>query len=406
MMLKFIRNPLFPFIFQFITLIFFVALLISGFNNIDIATLLIWKFWWPVLIIITFFFGRFWCTVCPMELLNNLSHRLARFLRFKGISLPGWITAGWVIILFYLLLQISIGVFKVNKVASLTSLLFFIFFLTAIITGIIFSQPRAFCRGFCPAGILLKNYSHIPPFQIHHKSGAVCKSCLDKYCANPKYQDRFNNRSCPSFLKPHERWLGDDCNLCFQCLKICPYDNLTFGVIKIKRRLAMLRPLLLTAALYVFMESGFVLYELSEDTAWLEDFIFMPVNWLASALNIPYLYSYLKVGWYLLFLPFAFAGLFWFISRICKNGLRLQELIKRLAFVFLPIVASGHVAKAMIETNESLRIIGVLLVGISPLISMRYFKNELAFKNLFLPVYSGIIIMVSLYLIGIITPLL
>lgn len=335
MLLKLIRHPLFPFIFQVIALIVFLTLLLNGFNNVNIIPI-IWKLWWPgLLVITTFFFGRLWCTVCPIELVNNLSHRLGRSFGLKGIRLPNWISAGWSILLFYLLLQVSVSAFKVNKIPVLTSLLLSLFFLLAIITGIIFIQPRAFCRGFCPAGILLKNYSRITPLQIYPISSQACVACVDKYCANPRYQNRFNNRSCPSLLKPYERSLGDDCNLCFQCVKICPYDNLSFGLIKPKVRQEMLRPMLFTCALYVFMESGFVLSEFLEG-------------------KIPEFSPYLMVGGFLLFLPFIFISLFWVISRLRKSNSRLSEFIPSLGLKLLPGVALAHVVKAMMEIHAFL----------------------------------------------------
>lgn len=366
----------FPFIFQFASFLVFAILLIGGFLHKDFILLFIWKFWWPGLVVLTFFFGRLWCAACPMELMSNLAYRSGRAIGLKGINLPDWLKAGWLTLLFYLLLQFATHAFKVNAAPFYTSVLFSIFLSLAVISGFVFSHPRSFCAGFCPASMLLKNYSRITRLQLYTISLPACNNCREKYCLE----------SCPSLLKPYERSLSDDCTLCFKCVKACPYDNLGFGMIKKGPWLAMFRPLLLSLALYVFIEGGFVLYELSEEVKWLEEL-------------------HIGMPWFLLVFPFIFLSLLWAMSRFSKSRLGLSEFIKRLALIFLPVVASGHVAKAMIEINSSLKVLGGLLVVSSPLISICYFKKELGLEKLDLAAYSGIIIIVSLYLVSIISSL-
>ncbi len=38
------------------------------FAQTQLATLLVWGIWLPLLIVLTGFFGRIWCSVCPLEL--------------------------------------------------------------------------------------------------------------------------------------------------------------------------------------------------------------------------------------------------------------------------------------------------------------------------------------------------
>lgn len=163
----------------------------------------------------------------------------------------------------------------------------------------------------------------------------------------------------------------------------------------------MFKPLLTACALYVFMESGFVLYELSEEIEWLEGALFGPVKWLVSVLNIAFAYPYFKVGGFLLFLPFIFIFLLWIISRLCKSNLKVSEFIQSIGLVLLPVVAGGHVAKALMEIIASTRIIGGFLIAISPFIAIRYFKKVII-AELALSAYTGMCFIGSLYLISII----
>lgn len=324
--------------------------------------------------------------VCPIELVNNLSHRLARFSGYIGINLPAWIRGSWLILLFYLMLQFLTHTFHVNKIPIFTSLLFLGFFLLSVITGFIFNAPRSFCIGFCPANILLKNYTRLTSLQLARLSPEKCAACPEKYCANPKYQNRFDKRSCPSSLKPFDRHIGDECTLCFQCVKICPYDNLGFGIISLDTYLQMFKPLLSACALYVFIEAGFVLYELLEEVGWFEE---------------------VGLVWFLLAGPFIFISLFWGISRLCKTVLGLPEFIRRIGICLLPSVAAAHVSKAIMELNEAAAFIlpkqlvamaAACLILVSPLISLRYFREALTSWGLRFSAYAGIVFIVALYL--------
>lgn len=324
--------------------------------------------------------------VCPIELLNNISQRLAKSTGSIGINMPGWLKGGWFALLFYLMLQFLMNVFHINKIPVFTSVLFLGFLLLSIASGFIFSAPRSFCIAFCPASILLKNYSRLTSLQLMRISPEKCDACPEKYCSNPKYQDRFDRRSCPSSLKPFDRHIGDDCTLCFQCVKICPYDNLGFGIINPGAYSQMFKPLLSACALYVFLEAGFVLYELIEEVGWFEG-----VNF----------------AWFLLAGPFVFISLLWIISRLCKSGLGLPEFIRRVGIFLLPSVAAAHVSKAIMELNESTAFIlpkqliiiaAACLIFVSPVISMRYFKQALTSPGLRLSAYAGLIFIVALYL--------
>ena len=45
-------------------------------RNTNLANLIVWSYWWPLIIITTIVIGRMWCTVCPMELLTAIASEL------------------------------------------------------------------------------------------------------------------------------------------------------------------------------------------------------------------------------------------------------------------------------------------------------------------------------------------
>ena len=74
-------SPFFPYIVQAAILVLFLWLAVFGwglfapegvqskqFAKTNIVNLLIWGLWWPAMVWMAVFFGRFWCAVCPLEL--------------------------------------------------------------------------------------------------------------------------------------------------------------------------------------------------------------------------------------------------------------------------------------------------------------------------------------------------
>lgn len=67
------------------------ASFLSVLRKTNSTTLLVWGLWWPSMILLAILAGRIWCTVCPMEFVNNLAHRSARRLGLPGLGMPRWL---------------------------------------------------------------------------------------------------------------------------------------------------------------------------------------------------------------------------------------------------------------------------------------------------------------------------
>ncbi len=70
------RYTWFPLVFQLLSLGVFVLLIIGGLaantsdmafakvlRNTNVANLIVWSYWWPLIILSAIFLGRVWCTV-------------------------------------------------------------------------------------------------------------------------------------------------------------------------------------------------------------------------------------------------------------------------------------------------------------------------------------------------------
>ena len=70
-------------------------------RNTNLANLLVWSYWFPLVVVAAILLGRVWCMVCPMELVTSLAGRVG--LRRK---VPQLFKSGWVITIFYTLILI------------------------------------------------------------------------------------------------------------------------------------------------------------------------------------------------------------------------------------------------------------------------------------------------------------
>ena len=125
----------FPYFFQVVFLLVFMVLIVLGwmvftpegisdrlFARTHVTMLLVWVLWWPVMIWTAVLFGRLWCAVCPLELVSNLSERLARRLGFTQFKLNRWMRTGALIVALYALLQLLIAGVALHRIPAYTSL--------------------------------------------------------------------------------------------------------------------------------------------------------------------------------------------------------------------------------------------------------------------------------------------
>ncbi len=109
---RFFEKSYFPLALKYFSLAAFVVLIITGLSanssdsvflkelrNTNFGNLVVWSFWWPAIIIVAIFFGRFWCMVCPVEVITTFFAKIG--LKRKR---PKWLLSGWAITVFYVLI--------------------------------------------------------------------------------------------------------------------------------------------------------------------------------------------------------------------------------------------------------------------------------------------------------------
>jgi heme/copper-type cytochrome/quinol oxidase subunit 2 len=205
--------------------------LMSGRN---LGVLLMWAVWLFLLVaILTPFFGRIWCTICPLPFFGDLFQRSSLFNPeggktkgynnlFRGFFLkwPARLQNSWVKLFFFMLM----ATFSTTMVASprVSALAVLMLILLPTIMAF-FWELRAFCRYVCPISVFVGPFSRMSPLALRNKSHEVCNSCKAVYCK----QGNLNGWGCPYGLNTGEIKENTDCGMCLECLRSCTYNNVT-----------------------------------------------------------------------------------------------------------------------------------------------------------------------------------
>ena len=311
----------------------------------NLATLVVWGLWWPAMIALALVLGRVWCTVCPMELVNRVGDGLARRLGWPRARLGGFLRAGWLIVVIYFVLQVLVAGLSIHRVPHYTAVFLLVLLVGALAAGLVFREPRSFCRAFCPAGALLSVYGRYTPVQLEARDASVCAQCTTRDCVRAGNRYRFDQRSCPSLLRPFQRRPSDGCVLCLQCAKVCPSGNMGFGLVSGSapiRRKVLLLPY---EAAFVMVALGFVSHEVIGEVKWL-DALFHAVPAALGRLAPAVLFGWFEAFWFLALFPvlvwLVIAGAGYLLGHRGSLGSMLLAAASGAA----PVVAVAHLAKA------------------------------------------------------------
>jgi len=345
---------------QFITLAAFILIIYGGIGittqdadfakilrNTNLPNLIIWSYWWPMIIVTAIFFGRYWCSICPMELITSFLGRIG--LKKK----PGsFLKSGWVITLFYaIILILGIHTLAIHRIPQYMAIYMLVLFATAVIVGYIW-EKRTFCTYVCPIGHLLGLYSLLSFNKLSVKDKAVCESCKTKDCINQKNHYNFAGRSCTSELYPPKINDNKDCILCGQCFNSCTKDNILINKRKFAADLFTDIQLKWAEIAFFIMVSGFVIYEILSEWKVTKPIVMAVPNWVNQALDIPgSATGTVKAVVLFVMLPSVFYATFalakkWFSRETLKSSMT------QLVLAILPITASMHLLKALLKTSS------------------------------------------------------
>jgi len=345
----------YPLAVRILTLVCFILLIAGGLaapsvsaklagilRDTNLASLIVWSLWWPLVIISSVLFGRVWCQVCPMEFINSLSSRIG--LRRR---VPAFIRSGWGGSLFYAVsLLILIRTLWAHRFPRRMALFFLVLFGTALLMGLIF-EKRAFCDFLCPVGRLLGLYAGVAPFEWRVRAQETCQACRTKDCIDPERAHGIGIRSCSSGLYPPALTDNRRCLVCTNCRKVCPNDNLRFSLRRpfsdFFSRMTFSTP----EFILVFLASGLVTWEIGEEWDAAEAVLSIVPNRVIAALGVSGEAANLAQALVLFVgLPSLLIGIPALLGKwINRNS--LLDSARTFSLLLLPLVAVTHMAKAL-----------------------------------------------------------
>lgn len=317
-------------------------------RNTNLANLLPWSYWWPLIILVAILLGRIWCMVCPMELVSALVVRVG--LRRK---VPHLFKSGWVITVFFaLILIVGIHTLSLHRIPHRMALYLLMLLSVALVISLIY-EKRAFCSYVCPVGHLLSLYALISPFEWRADDISVCKLCKTKDCVTKKNHYRMVRRSCTSNLYPATIKDNRNCLLCTQCLKACPNNNIRFSVRKPFADLfgaVKLRP---AHVGFVLPLSGFVVYEVLSEWSISKAILTWVPEHLANALGITgAMTNFLSAIVMFILFPAVLLLVIVGLAKIRSEGVSSGTIAKTFALLLIPTMASAHIIKAILKMTS------------------------------------------------------
>lgn len=196
----------------------------------NFAIVFVWIAWWAILILAAVpFFGRGWCSVCPIPLPGEWLQRGAvstppmRPPRGLGLRWPKPLRNIWLQNASFLLLALFSSVLL--TLPRLTAIVLAAMLFLALGLSLIFER-RAFCRYLCPVGGFIGLYSQAAPIELRIKDKRVCATCKGKPC----YNGSPIGYGCPWDVFPGGLTKNTYCGLCLECLRTCPHDNIAVNL--------------------------------------------------------------------------------------------------------------------------------------------------------------------------------
>ena len=347
----------------------------------NFATFNLWVLWLMGMVGVVLFFGRFWCTICPVGWLSGIFSRFG--LRRE---IPDWLNNFVPVTLVLVVLQLLVYFLAIHRFPDYTSVFLAWMLVFAVAAGLIYRR-RAFCLLLCPAGAVFNLYARLAPWQLRVKSRQVCDGCEDKPCiatdrvwqqaalGDIRLAWRSRPEGCPVALIPADIKDSADCTLCLNCAQTCCNDNILLGTRGWPGDLQQegLKP---SVSLFFLVLLGLLTANFAKVYVDLREAIFWVPESLALALGWDTVGFYpLAVVWIgllfplLIFVPGLIVYLLGQVKFSTLDGppkkaaspsgdastpSRLVSTLGQVALPLLPLILSAHLVLALVKLNAKM----------------------------------------------------
>ncbi len=341
-----LKSRLFPPALMLVTLFVFMLAILSGLfgtpaGSRNFGIIFVWIVWWALLIILLVpFFGRAWCTICPIPapgewlqrraIVNRTSGRL-RTLRWRW---PRRLKNLWLQNFGFLGVAIFSALILTRPNISAWLLL------TLMIMGVALSllyENRVFCRYVCPVGGFIGLYSLVAPVELRVSDPQICASHKTKDCITGNEQ----GYGCPWMVFPGKLARNNYCGLCLECLKTCPKNNIVINLRPFGSDLLVAKERRLDEAYKAFIMLGCALLYAGV--------LLGPWGWIKQWANMDTLPHWaLYAAGFLVINLVVLPGLFWvttaFARRLAGQSISLRHLFVDYAYALIPLGLAAWIA--------------------------------------------------------------
>jgi ferredoxin len=334
---KFIQSKWYPGIFQWPVLIVFAfivyELLVGPSTAHDnFGTAGTWVLWWPILPIMLFLLGRFWCAICPFGLINDLIQKFVgnnrpvpKFLRKYGI---------WIIDAMFIMITWSDHVWGVVESPRGSAVV-----LLLITAGVIFSgaffERRTWCRYLCFLGGVSGNYTRVGMMELR-ATPEKCAKCKVLAC----YKGSEKANGCPMFEFPRTMESNAECNFCGNCVKNCPNDSIkVYPRVPTKELWFIRKPKLAESFLAVVIMGIVFVQNITMIAVW-KDIL----NWLEGVTGTTSYYVTFTITFIIaMLIPIVLLSVTGLIAKKF-NGDSVKQNFARFGYAIIPLDLAGHIA--------------------------------------------------------------
>ncbi len=185
----------------------------------NLALIMTWGIWEPLVILSTLALSRIWCSICPAGAMHSvisdssfsLKKRVPVFIRKNGYYLGA---AGFGVIVWA---EVASGMVFSPKA---TAILILAIIAPPIILGLIF-QRRVWCRYLCPLGSFVGVISCCSVVELRANYGVCNNECTTHNC----YLGSGGQSGCPMYETPFSLSNNINCILCGKCIRTCPNQS-------------------------------------------------------------------------------------------------------------------------------------------------------------------------------------
>lgn len=341
-----LQSRLFQPALMLVMLFFFVMAVVTGLfgtptGSRNFGIVFVWIVWWGLLMIVLVpFFGRLWCTACPIPAPGEWMQRRGIINRRRGrLSSLHWrfpkrLRNMWLQNFGFL----GIALFSVIILTrpNVSALVLLGFIVVGVILSVLY-ENRIFCRYVCPVGGFIGLYSLVAPTELRVIDPQVCVTHTPKDCliGNEK------GYGCPWLVFPGDLTRNAYCGMCVECIKTCPKNNIAINLRPFGSDLLVAKERRLDEAYKAFIMLGCALsYSavLLGPWGWLK-------NW-AGMHSLPHwaIYAVVFAAINLLGLPLLFGGIVLLVKRLSQQQAPSRRLFVDYAYTLIPLGLAAWIA--------------------------------------------------------------